>query len=225
MLREHKFLGLIAAAVIGLAGIATSANAVVVIDDFTVDFGTNPISTSGTNTTTEVVTIDGISFDRISTVTLISGSGTAISETINPGDLLNVDSPSTGRGQVVLDYTNGTSTLDFTGDEGIRVDLQITDGISEYSLFLSWSGGSDTVSETNFAIPNVIFFPFSSFTGIDVTTIDQITLTIAAQEDAADVSIAEIFTTAENPIPEPATAGLLALGALGLLARRRRQMA
>lgn len=235
MLRELKIFGLAVAAVIGLG--AMSANAVV-IDDFTGDEvgpldtfnDANPSSDTGTDT----VTISAVTFDRdvvLTQDTPVPSALAAASAGTNPADLFVYNNDDTVESNVVMTYTaQGGGFVDFSADNGIRINLATTDSNGvDFLISITESageGGSTATSSTAVSEPQILFFDFAAFTDIgdvSLTQISQIvvTMTVEGDDAGADISLNNIFTTTD--IPEPASMALVGLGAVALVARRRRQ--
>ncbi len=125
--------------------------------------------------------------------------------------------------------TNLDFDIDGTGDfGGIFVDVITADSGATLTITLEsgLEGTSQAASVSRITTEDTsLFLPFSgadSFlannASINLDDIDRITMTVAGLADG-DYTIERIETT----VPEPATAGLLALGGLGLVVRSRRR--
>ena len=102
----------------------------------------------------------------------------------------------------VFSYDEGSGS-----DPGFRVDVTATDT----------SSNTDTTS-TTISSAGQLLIDYDSFDGVDFTSLDDLTFDFVSLNPGADL----VLDAITREVPEPTTAGLLALGGLSLLARRRR---
>jgi len=131
----------------------------------------------------------------------------------------------------ILTYDANGSGLNLNATHGTKITVTETSADfyaggkdTVYSVTLvDGSDAADTVSKTfsslvnNPSMPADHDFLFSSYTGLDLTDIDKIIVTLETSY-AQDSS----FGSIHSDVPEPATLSLLALGGLALLRRRRK---
>ena len=143
-----------------------------------------------------------------------------------------VDVPHGGTGDlttVLLQTRTQASTLDldsfmisYDDGSGAQIMSPLADALVHEETIMS-AFGPASVSDRAFlfnvpAVPPTLTFTFNAQT--DNMSLDQVmidTIVTTANEGFVDV----VFTEFETPVPEPASAGLLACGALALLSRRR----
>ena len=94
------------------------------------------------------------------------------------------------------------------GGSAFELDITATDT----------DGDSDIVTTSIFSAGQILV-DYDAFAGVDFTSIDSLTFEFITQNSGGDITLNEIT----REVPEPTTAGLLAIGGLTLLARRRRQ--
>ena len=134
--------------------------------------------------------------------------------------------------------TMGTFTLRY-GDAGtlnvvnpptnyqfLRVDVEslgqsgaVGDSFALNVSAIDTSGASASQTTTVDAAAGEYFFAYSSFAGVDFTSLDALTFEFVSQNLGATLTLDEIT---REIVPEPTTAGLIGVAAMGLLARRRR---
>lgn len=142
-------------------------------------------------------------------------------EASDPNDDLTLDNPSgfTSIGIVTWDGSGNTGLGGLDLSEWSQIVLGVTDSAS--------TGGSvdieleDTTNATDNVTKNFgtgaqdLVYPFSSFSGVDVASLDRITMTITTVQTGQDASFDFIRAT-----PEPGMALLLSLVALVAISRR-----
>lgn len=196
------------------------------VDDFQYEEGLDPAQTLGGN--------------RLLVVDSSSGTGATTFGAVNttiPG--LAALANGQGSGDLFLRYgvdEFGVLTMASQLDEDFmflpgpwqnRIQMLVTSDAPGLGGILSvtLTSGFDTISETTFTVTRVIdvfgpkFYKFVDleFVGIDFSDIDYIEVSIDGNFDG-DYTIDFLAG-----VPEPASASLLVLGALGLMGRRRRQ--
>lgn len=223
-----------------LAFSAPRANAIL-IDNFNVGTGslTNSNVTDGTvtagpgSTDTDLETgfattnvIGGARQMDIPGQIPVSGTGT-LTMRANASDSgllsFSLDAGTSGSAIVTWNANGAGLTADFT-DAGLSdfftFDVvSIDQGLVDLIVTVSDSSNSDTFVFSNAGVGNVQF-PFSAFSGVDFTMINQVSLEVQGQ-DASDLTLDQFFTSGDMSIPEPATMSLLGLSGLFLLRRRR----
>ena len=170
------------------------------------------------------------------TVTLVrdGGFGGNISATKAAGStVIDVQNSSVSAGTITLDY-DGFENLDFANTWS-RIDVAFPSistsvGDSEFDAFLTVesSAGTGTASSgrieasvTGGSTTLQFAFDDAAFADVDFTDVDRVTFTVDTAIIGSDFQIGSITREGPPLIPEPATAGLLALGGAALLRRRR----
>ena len=213
--------------VVALAMPAATLKADIVIDDFSAG-GFFQQASPGTNTQT---VMDGsiLGGTRSDTLTVPSQPG-ALFGLINYSGILALSQGSADEITGSLSYPS-LSGLDLTGggsndafgfafissDSPIPVgdvlSLNVTDDDSSANVTFAVPASADLPAET--------LLLFSEFAGIDFTNVQSVELSFDFTGHAGRDFTLDFFG-ATNAIPEPTTAGLAVLAALGLVVRRRR---
>jgi hypothetical protein len=109
-----------------------------------------------------------------------------------------------------------------TGPSGVSNSPAFTSG-SQYTLQFSITRtGADSVNLTTLFSGNNFSVSFSSSDTSGVTTnFDGFAIRVNNQNDAAEFFKFSNFKVELIPVPEPSTLALVALGALGVIARKR----
>ena len=203
---------------------ASDTGGVVNFEQANVTTGNLPNTTIGDSAANSVTALYGTSLSNSLSFYRSDAATTptvAIDYNTNQGAYLA--SGATGGGYLGV---QGASNYSLTFSPGI-VDFGITflpraDAAKRTSQFVvHYSDSSTTTSSTETTNPtgqsaNEIFFGFSAPTGLTISSIDSINPAASRFDDLAFVVSAPVTT------PEPASLSVLALGGLGLLARRRR---
>jgi hypothetical protein len=238
-----KKIALLAA--LAFAGTAQAA----MIDDFN---STGPYTLNAAQSNTAVGTASGTLGALARTLTsTTSGSDTNVQIDTATNTGIYAHSQSSGvTGTSYIEYT--LSNVDLTAGflDAFRIKLTAADLNGTLTLYVSdgAANATQTLTTNNLLLASGLAFPaygdflFSSFAGVDFTSVNVIRLGVDGSATAAlDVSIDNFETvctartsnggsgtnpangdcTPHNNTPEPATLGLLGLGLLGLGAARR----
>ena len=222
---------MVAVTVLGFAGVA-QAIPTVVIDDFENADPTlwplvaNSGDTFDPNSQSGVAGVVGGT--RVGEVGWASGPG-SITADISGGVYSAMVDAGTSPDDLGLSYSAGGAGLglDLSSDDsiiidvasaspsGVRVNLTLEDiAINRAAINLTATG------------PGVLSFPLAGFTGVDLTNIRSISVTMNP-EGGENTAFNEIFVdngvVANAAVPEPLTVtlGLMGLGVLGMATRRR----
>ena len=150
-----------------------------------------------------------------------NGIGLASQLDLNNGVLTYTNSAETW-GTMTLRYGD-TSDLDLVTASNygaLRVNVTALGAGDAFTLNVIATDTSNN-TDTESVVVNATGdydFNFSAFAGVDFTSIDSLTFRVVSQNPGDDITLGEI---ARVVVPEPASAGLLALGGLALLRRRR----
>lgn len=232
------------AVVLCLLGMSTAFAVPFTIDDFTEPVGDQSVSFTGAGTASDTVTgltpANTVGGSRQLDLTVASGSQSN-SLVVDHDDYgvgalsMNLGSGTDGFGVVTWDSNGaGLSGVDLTvagTNPYLQASIRFSDQDLGFAVTITETaaaGGSTASWSTNLG-PGVSYVnqALSSFTNagdVDFTDVDKIVLTLSgplAQD--ATIDLLEVTNTPQNGdgnIPEPA--GLLGLGLLGLVRRRRR---
>jgi hypothetical protein len=225
-----------------LASVTIPASAVMVIDDFT-QGATNltvedPIGSAESQQGS--INVLGSQRDVLLQVTNNPLASSANFRTVPGSGMCQYQSGPGVWGRVTLDYdgedsegSDGVLTagpgmnLDLTGEVGFRLDFAFCDlgtsgRIDAYTYEgAKWSYGVFSLVNTTPASVYVDLNEFSPVSGggVDFAHLDRLVIRFDQWTASTDFAITGIAT--RSPVPEPASLSALALGAFGLVARRR----
>jgi len=223
--------------------LATSSASAAVIDDFSAPSGGQTVTqtTIGSNSQTLIgLGSSVIGGTRQVNVTITSFSAVGV----NGSASVKIQNPSAGAAEINADSnTDATETFGYGTTSDLNVDLT-NGGLSNAfiirllltdlpslananSITVSTTGGGS--STATFTIPGLVgngnpspfdvVVPYASFTGTaNFTDLDTIGLAINGPR-SSDYTFDFIST---NSVPEPASLSLFAVGAMGVLSRRKR---
>jgi len=188
---------------------------------------------------------DILGVERDMTLEMLSGSGMAVQADLGGFSILNhaQNASTTGKTTITWDGVDGTPAIDYTGLGGIDLtesganngmiisvifdDLPSEIIVSAYSDAGNWSKYIASLPGMIFSSPAIITMPFANFvsqsgSGADFTNIGAISLVVnGALYGGTDMMLDNVETT--NPVPEPSTFALLALGIAGVLFSAKRK--
>ena len=145
------------------------------------------------------------------------------------GGQLSYSNDGNTMGTLTLRYGD-TATLDLVSNANgpdyqfLRVDVaalgQSAGGDDTFNVSVT-ATDTDSSDVQTFTINAVgdYFLPYAAFAGVDFTAVSSLNFDFASGNTGADLTLDEIT---REIVPEPTTAGLIGVAAMGLLARRRR---
>jgi len=237
-IRTRTVALLITAMAVGLSAATTQA-VPFVIDDFST--GSGGVSAASMGTDSDVDATATGAFGRSRTLTL---PGTLAGDPISGVGNLNLNANAGGSSSsldFVLDsLTSGSGMVGWSSSTPVDVEIgtnnafefeiiSVTAGQISVHLFVTDEDGDmSSLGPSGLTFPTQQF-PFSDFaSNIDFDRLMEIALVIDG-DDGGQLVIDDFTTNAEDgstppgdAIPEPATLGLLGLGGLAMLARRRK---
>ena len=224
----HSPPGLSLAAVVAVCLIVASPAWALTIDDFS--DGTFIVAVDApwpdTDTDSQSGLTDVIGGQRDVLLTFISDTGTdggeARVENDPPIFQLKYENDPNTITILELEYGLGADLdADFTGDTAFFIDFLYSDLGASVDFEVITGAGSDTVTHSTPAGPNLLMFGFAEFSGVDMADVDQIHITINPPA-SGDYRIDLIGSL----IPEPLTMAGLFMGITGLAGyvRKRRMV-
>jgi len=216
------------AALLALAAIPARAD--LVIDDFGTSAQAASATGLGSATSTTAadvlggfrtlnLTVDENPLNRTALASVDPSTGYFILETgaaVSASGSIVYDADGAGLGGLDLAGYGSQFTFDVVfGDPGLSLGITVVDTF----------GATATVSTTTVGL-GLINFAFGDFTGVDLSSVASLAVIYTAPE-GADFALNFVGVTGDVPpvVPEPASAALLCLGAVGSAAafRRRRK--
>jgi hypothetical protein len=208
----------------------TKAGLMFVIDDFT-ETGTQTVSVTGvgsdTNTQTLIPGANTIGGSRQLDID-VSVSDFSQTSTLRANTTFGVlnysnDSGNTALGMATYDNAgNGLGGVDITlGGLVDRLLVDVLSGDAGFKFEITDTGGDTATFEQLLNGAELLAPLLSSFTNagaVDFTMVDKLKLSLNSVPDS-DATITFIAVG----VPEPSSIGLLGLGAIGLIGRRRRR--
>lgn len=206
---------------------ASSANALVMIDDFTTGAASSSLNAGSQYFSQAGSMVGG---DRVVFIQIVSNTfGLDMDVDTNAGVLsLNSQSGVDGLGAVAygLNLVSPTSTsfdnmnLDLSGESAFEIKTLSRDGDLKVDVLVrnspnSYVMSTQTLFGSSINTPEVLTFNFSSFTGVNFADVDQILVRFDTS-NSGDVAVDYI-----QAVPEPAT--LAVLGAVAAVAARRKR--
>ncbi len=209
--------------------LVSGASADMIIDEFAIAQSLAVSSTSPTDSSTVMDSGTGtiIGGQRQVNLEYLSGPGIANVEIHATGSndmAFSIQSNTDALATLIWDAGSSLGGLDLTeGGMLLGLGVMINSDDLEADLNFQIRDTANNVATAQLALPGDLFSPqemflsFSAFSGVDMTSVDAISLTIDAMFPAVDLEIDYIKATT----PEPAGLALLAFGGLSVIRRKR----
>lgn len=125
-------------------------------------------------------------------------------------------------GGVGLGNGSGINLLDLGNQISLEVDVESVDLEANLEIFLTDAGGNQSSVERNNLSPGTVDFDFADFSGIDLTSITEVSL-VSTSVDSADLVLDSLRIENPNSTPEPATVVglLLSLVSCSVLSKKK----
>lgn len=209
---------------------AGSANALIMIDDFTSGAGSNSLSTPGTVYYSQAGTMIG--GDRVGSITVTGNAFGLDVEVDTAAGIMSMNSQSGVDAVLTTNYgyqlMSPTSTafddlnMDFSGENQFQIRTISRDGDLRIDFLVrnspnSFVSVSKTLLGSSINTPELVTWNFSEFAGIDFSNVDQVLVRFDTA-NSGDVAVDYI-----QAVPEPATLTILGAAAALAAARRKRK--
>lgn len=156
---------------------------------------------------------------------VLIGSGTDDFRHNNEAEVNSVATLTYNAGGVGLGNGSGINLFELGDHVSLDVDIESVDLAANLQLFLTDNGGNESSVERNNLFPGTVSFDFADFSGVDLTSVTEISL-VSTSVDSADIVLDSLRIDGEtpNPTPEPATLlGLLiSLASCSVLSKKNK---